>query len=206
MALVYGAKTDEIQFPSFSFNNDSPLMFAILASTTPPTGVTFDSEALAHMGTLSTTARSRTQRVYWLDGANIGNLTFAVTGGSDHWVKIFTVTSGYDTVTPFEVATSNSGSSATPSIAVTPTVAGCDVFAGGLVGDSPTAGTNTLSYTGGTQPILNWWKYTASTTPAGTFTININCDSNEFGLIGFAIRQSGAGASSTSNLTTLNAG
>jgi hypothetical protein len=191
----FGNKSDEIQFPPFSFDNNSEVLVIVLTSVVAPTGVTFNGDALTKLGS-TTSARSRFQTVWYVKNADIGNYTVGVTGGSNHYAKLMGF-NGYDLVNTFEGTTSASGTSSTPSITVTPTSDNTYVFAAGTQGDSPTAGANTTSYTGGTQPFLNFWRSTNPVSPATAFTVNVNSTNEQYGFIGFAIKPVSAAVATT---------
>jgi hypothetical protein len=94
----------------------------------------------------------------------------------------------------------STATSTTPALTVTTTVDNSFVVMGGQVGATPTAGTDTTQPSMGTNPqIAGFWYSTVAKTPAGALTLNINCGSAAYGLVGFAMAPQGNQTFSTSD-------
>ena len=199
MSVAISNKASEIFFPTANYNNDTNLLIVLLNSTTAATGCTYNGVAMTQLGS-NTTARGRTQNVWFLKNPATGSNSVVASGGSDYYGKAISV-SGADLTNTFEGTTTATGTSATPSITVTTTSNNCLVFGAGTQGDSPTAGASTTSETGGTQPFQNFWRSTNPVSPAGAFTINVNCTSDTFGFIGFGIKPFGKTFDVTETIT-----
>lgn len=174
---------------TFAFNNVAGNFVAvILDPDTDGCSVTYNGQAMTSAGASEANSGRFTQ-LFYLESAPTGNNNVVVSScGSDIYARAisFSGAAASGAVSGYNKA---GASSLTPSLAVTTTVDGSMVLAGGQVGAVATAGLNTTQPSSGANPQLaGFWYSTNPVSPAGSFTINIlSSGGGAYGIAGFAI-------------------
>lgn len=159
--------------------------------------VTWNGSSMTQAGT-PLNSNSRFQQAWYIENAVTGTHNVVVNGDADVYVRCMSF-SGVATSGSVSGYNTHSGTSATPTLAVTTTVNNSFVLAGGQTDTVLTAGANTTLPSAGVNPQIGAILYsTAAVTPAGSFTINANASNGgAYGLVGFAISPPVAAAASS---------
>lgn len=170
---------------SFSFTNNGNLLSVGVSSTANTvTGVTFNGVAATQVSTTQSNATTGRFLSLWnLANPAAGANTVAITGGANHDVVVISII-GTQAGTPYNAVATNSGTSTTPSLAITTTIDQAYAVGWQFSGNTSSAGANTTVV--GSPSYTTFWRSTSSVSPAGSQTLNTTITSTEWNFIGFA--------------------
>lgn len=188
MSVTFG-NTGAITSSSFSFtSNGTSMVIGVSSTANTVTDVSFNAVSATQIGSAVNNVTAGRFLSLWIlpNNAVSGTHTLAITGGGTLDGSVVSI-SGLQAAIPYNVATTNSGTSATPSLSIT-TNAVNNAYAFGWCFsiNSASAGANT-TLIGGGGTYEDFWRSTNPVSPTGSITLNTSITSTEWNFIGVAL-------------------
>lgn len=184
MAITFGS-TGDVGSGSFSYANDGNfLLVGITSTTNDVSAVSYNSVALASIGTVKSNASARFVSMWGLISASTGTNTLAITGGSSLDGAVISM-NGVATTTPYESVSNNTGNSGTGSGSVTTTVSGAYAVGFAFNSNTITASTNTTAVSASSYRMF--LRSTNPVAPPASITLNFTMTSNDWNFTAISV-------------------